>query len=168
MYGSCMNNQKTKMSILVPIFCQLRTVVALRICISYVRALSVDVLMFGTTLWMYMSSLDSRSTPYFVRARYNNKAITAAAAAAAAAATAAAACGCGARKEGGGIRCGAGVDSAEPRGVFVCSICVVSCHNLAAYDTNEERRTNAMSGATAFENQPHSRDLLLQSVSNGL
>ena len=74
----------------------------LRIGISYVRALSVDLRILGTSLWIYVSS-----TSYFVCARYNNIATAAAAAA----------CGCGICREEADIRCVARVDSAELRGV---------------------------------------------------
>ena len=64
--------------------------------------------MFGTTvLRTYMSSLDSSSALYFVRTRYNI-----------ATAAVSTVCGCGVRREGGGIPCGALVDSAELR--YVC------------------------------------------------
>ena len=117
----------------------------LRIGISYVRALSVDLRILGTSLWIYVSS-----TSYFVCARYNNIATAAAAAAAAA-------CGWGACREGAGIRSGARVDSAELHDVCLFySSCFVSWYILPSHHTNEERRTNTMSGATAFRKQPHS------------
>ena len=95
-----------------------------------------------------MSSLDSSSTLHFVRARYKNIATTAAPAA----------CGCGVRREEVGIRCGARVDSAELRGMCLFySSCFLSLHNMSSYYTNEERRTNTMSGATGFQKQSHRR-----------
>ena len=44
--------------------------------------------------------------------------------------------------------------------VFVLQLfCYLSyLHNLPSYHTNEERRTNTMSGATRFQKQPYSRN----------